>query len=156
MEIKKIYLDKAKKGYIVCEQCGKAQEIDASKFKANKRFRVTCKCKNLFYVEFEHREYYRKKVNLRGVFVRTYPDQAEKGRIIIQDISISGLSFATVDHNPLKKGDVLTLSFVLDNARSSDINVNGIVRAVHERDVGLEFQKLDVHTQKLLGFYLMP
>ncbi|MDP2992346.1 MAG: PilZ domain-containing protein [Deltaproteobacteria bacterium] len=155
MEIEKIYLDKKNQGYIICKQCGKTKKIDGSKFQTSKPIKVTCICKNIFYIQLELRQYYRKKVNLAGTFERIHPDKRAMGRITIEDISAGGLGFKTMSGSLLSSDDLLKIKFVLDNAHGSHIEVNAIVRSIREGYVGVEFQKLDEHSRKLIGFYLL-
>ncbi|MEW6327939.1 MAG: PilZ domain-containing protein [Thermodesulfobacteriota bacterium] len=155
MEIEKIYLDKNNQGYIVCKQCGKTKKIDGSNFHTSKPIKVTCICKNIFYIQLELRQYYRKKVNLAGTFERIHPDNRAVGRITIEDISAGGLGFRTMSSNVLIPNDLVKIKFILDDTHGSHVEVNAIIRSIREGHVGVEFRELDEHSRKLIGFYLL-
>ncbi len=155
MDPEKVYLDKNNEGYVICKRCGESKKVNASNFKKNQPVKITCVCKNTFYIQFEQRQHYRKEVNIAGLFERIYPDHREKGAIIVEDISAGGLRFSTTTNNFLNKNDLLRITFVLDDTQKSHIEVKAIVKHIRARYVGVEFQGLDPQTQKTIGFYLL-
>ena len=61
-----------------------------------------------------------------------------------------------INRGTVKKGDALSVEFVLDDNARSTIFENVIVRSVKDRFIGAEFVNPCEHTKKVLGFYLLP
>jgi hypothetical protein len=94
-------------------------------------------------------------VSLPGIFERICPGNAEKGKVIVQDISQNGVGFLTYTKQKINVNDVLKLKFTLNDPHSSTIDVRGTVKIVKDQYVGVELDRPNEHTQKILGFYLM-
>ena len=152
---KKVYLNKNKEGYFNCGQCGKAQKLSARDSGSHIAKGVDCSCSSVTDVYLEQRQHFRKDVEFMGTFEKIYPDSPEMGKIIVVDISHTGMKFRTVTGNQLKKDDVIQIRFALKNNHDSIIAENGIVRFVNGLYVGIEYQHLSEHTKKLMGSHLM-
>ena len=152
---KKVYLNKNKEGYLNCGQCGKAQKLSARDSGSHIAKGVDCSCSSVTDVYLEQRQHFRKDVEFMGTFEKIYPDSPEMGKIIVVDISHTGMKFRTVTGNQLKKDDVIQIRFALKNNHDSIIAENGIVRFVNGLYVGIEYQHLSEHTKKLMGSHLM-
>jgi hypothetical protein len=152
---KKVYVNKNKEGRFTCGHCGKAHTLSARDSAAPIAKGVDCSCTSVTDVHLEQRQHFRKDVELIGTFKNIYPDSSEMGKIIVEDISHTGMKFKTVTRNHLKKDDVIQIRFALKGAHNSLIAENGVVRFVNGLHVGIEFQYLSEHTKKLIGFYLM-
>lgn len=76
--------------------------------------------------------------------------------MIVEDLSRTGLRFRTLGTQNIQEGDLITVRFTLDDSRDSVIRLKAITKRIQEGHVGAQFQGLDEHTNKLLGFYLMP
>lgn len=155
IEKKKVYLNKNKEGYVNCSHCGKAHKIDAKDTESHIAKRLACCCSSVIDVHLEQRQYFRKDVEFIGTFKRIYPDTSEMGKVIIEDISHTGMRLKTVTRNHLKKDDIIEIRFALKDSHDSIIAENGVVRFVKDAHVGIEFQHLSEHSKKLIGFYLM-
>ena len=152
---KKVYLNKNKEGHFNCGQCGKAQKLSAKDSESHIEKGVDCSCTSVTDVHLEQRQHFRKDVEFIGTFEKIYPDSSEMGKIIVEDISHTGMKFKTVTRNHLKKDDVIQIRFALKGNHNSIIAENGVVRFVNGFYVGIEFQHLSEHTKKLIGFHLM-
>jgi hypothetical protein len=153
--MKRVYLDRSRSGSVVCEKCGKVQRLSVPTSVNNQTIWIKCKCAHSFPVLMDQRQYYRKNVRLSGLFEKVYPRDAEKGKIIIQDISQTGVGFTTYVKRNIQINDVVSVEFVLDDPHKSSIHVLGIVKIVKDKYVGVEFDRPNEHVQKILGFYLM-
>jgi CRP-like cAMP-binding protein len=109
------------------------------------------------------REFYRKAVDIEGFY---YP---EKNSILtmpgrIKDISKTGLRLEVSEANSYRcshqPGDEFFLKAILPNGKKLEVRTK-IVR-LHEPPakgmlaLGMRFQKMDIETNKVLGFFLMP
>ena len=152
---KKVYLNKNKEGHFNCGQCGKAHKLSAKDSESHIAKGVNCSCTSVTDVYLEQRQHFRKDVEFIGTFEKIYPDSSEMGKIIVEDISHTGMKFKTVTRNHLKKDDVIQIRFALKGNHNSIIAENGVVKFVNGLYVGIEFQHLSAHTKKLIGFHLM-
>jgi hypothetical protein len=155
IEKKKIYSNRNKEYYVNCGHCGKAQKISVRDSESHIAQGIVCSCSNVTDVHLEQRQHFRKDVEFIGSFKKVYPDSSEMGKVVLKDISHTGLKFKTVTRNYLKKNDIIHIRFALKDSRNSIIAENGFVRFVKGPYVGIEFQHLSEHSKKLIGFYLM-
>jgi hypothetical protein len=155
MEAHKVRLTPDNVAVIKCPHCGTTRTVNAEKLN-NPRgpLKGRCKCGAAFHVLFEVRKAYRKETRLHGNYVKHSAGQ-EQGRIIVKNISLSGIGFTTLSKHNLKQGDKVKLKFTLDDKRRSEIEKNGVVNVVNDKSIGCEFMDSD-HQDKALGFYLMP
>ena len=162
MKIKKIYVNDNEKGTLTCEQCGKTKVINFSHFKnVGKPLKVKCSCEHFFFVTIEVRKFYRKSTHLIGEYIKISSDATkglEKGSMIVEDLSRTGLGFRTKTPHNICVADMLRVRFVLDDAKHSEVSKSVIVRQVTHHFVGAEFVDFDTfnETNRSLGFYLMP
>lgn len=156
MKVRKIYFSKKGMCSIICHHCTKANRVDTNNVNLNKPIKINCTCGKKFFVQLEQREYYRKSVKLTGIFEKIFPENTQKIKVVIEDISYTGLGCRTLTKHYLEKNDVLELNFSLDDAHNSQITEKGIVKDIRDRYLGIEFQELSQHNRKLIGFYLLP
>ncbi len=156
MNIRKVYSGKKDECSVICHYCGRINRIDRTKIRIDRPIEIECSCQNSFYIQLEQREYYRKHVRLTGTFEKIFPENRERGRIIIEDISYTGIGCRTVAQQNLNINDIVQLDFVLDDVHNSKIIENGIVRDIRDRYLGIAFQELSQHNRKIIGFYLLP
>jgi len=153
--MKTVYLNKEREGRAICEKCGRVQRIQVAETVLDHTVTITCKCRHTFAVRIDQRQHYRKDVSLPGAFERIYPDATEKGRVIVRDISQTGVGFLTYTKRQINVNDVLKVRFTLDDPNSSKIEVRGTVKIVKDQYVGVELDRPNEHIRKVLGFYLM-
>jgi hypothetical protein len=162
MQTHTIYANLSETVTLVCEQCHRSKVIKAAAVKDFLRpLQIRCPCGTTFEVKIVIRQFYRKKTRLPGMYIK-YDMQTEEileqGRIIIEDISRTGLGFRTVYRHTILVNDVLSLAFTLDDKQKTDIRKSVRVRRVNDRLIGAEFVDHDAYTDinRILGFYLMP
>jgi len=153
--MRRVYVDKERKGRAICEKCGRVQRIQLAETAREQTIKIKCKCRHSFLVRIDQRQHYRKEVSLPGTFQRVSSESIEKGRVVVQDISQTGVGFLTYTKRKVNVNDVLNLKFTLDDPHSSMIDVRGTVKIVKDHYVGVELDRPNEHTQKILGFYLM-
>ena len=150
--MKKIYVDDTNQATIICPKCLFEKNIDVTNFKdTHKRLKAKCRCGEVFRFSLEYRKHYRKKVRLSGEYFVQGKD--EKGEIIIEDISASGIRFASLKPHYISRNDTVELKFTLDNPMRTEIQ--GLVKIIWiiDRNVGAEY--IDPKSlEKGLGFYL--
>jgi hypothetical protein len=156
MNVRKIHCGKKLECTVTCHYCGKPNRIDTTTVKLEQPIQIECKCGNYFFIQLEQREYYRKEVKLTGNYQRLLPENQEKGKLIIEDISYTGIGCRTVKKHNLKVEDVLHVEFILDDVHNSQVSENGIVKDIRDRYLGIKFQDLSQHSRKIIGFYLLP
>jgi hypothetical protein len=150
--MKKIYADPTNQVTIICPKCGLEKIIDVTKFKdTHKRLKAKCRCGEIFRFILEYRKHYRKKVRLAGeYFVR---GKNEKGEIVIEDISASGIRFASLKPHYISRNDTVELKFKLDNPMRTQIQELVKIIWIIDRNVGAQFIN-PKSLEKDLGFYL--
>jgi c-di-GMP-binding flagellar brake protein YcgR len=121
-----------------------------------KPIRAKCTCGIKFTVLFERRANYRKPIGLLARFARKVNSELQVGEAVINDLSRGGLSMRVQRGVELKVGEVVTIEFRLDNMEQTLIRAQVAIKSIRRGAIGAEFQSLDDHTRKLLGFYLMP
>jgi len=150
--MKKIYADHTNQATIICPKCGLEKNIDVTNFKdTHKRLKAKCRCGEVFRFTLEYRKHYRKKVRLPGEYFIQGKD--EKGEIIIEDISASGIRFASLKPHYISRNDTVELKFTLDNTMRTQIKKLVKIIWIIDRNVGAQY--IDPKSlEKDLGFYL--
>jgi len=142
-----------------CPNCGAAKTRYVGKFKGNKRsVKVRCKCQSFFRVSFEFRKTFRKGTHLTGFYAQLQ-EAGEWIRMLVTDLSITGIGFSAFTNHNLTQGDELKVKFTLDDGRRSKIEKKDVVRWVKEREIGCQFMAsvgYDETYDTALNFYLMP
>lgn len=136
--MKKIYVDDTNRVTIICPKCELEKNIDVTNFKdTHKRLKAKCRCGEVFRFTLEYRKHYRKKVRLPGeYFVQR---KNEKGDIIIEDISASGIRFASLKPHYISRNDTVELKFTLDNPTRTEIHTPVTVKWIIDHNVGGQF-----------------
>ena len=152
--MKKFYADHTNQATIICPECGLERKIDVTKFKdTHKRLKARCRCGEVFRFTLEYRRHYRKKVNLAGEYVVQGKD--ERGEVIIEDISVSGIRFASLKPHFISRNDIVDLKFTLDNSMKTQIQELVKIIWIIDLNIGAEF----INPKSLennIGFYLKP
>ena len=150
--MKKIYVDDTNQATIICPKCLFEKNIDVTNFKdTHKRLKGKCRCGEVFRFSLEYRKHYRKKVRLSGKYFVQGKD--EKGEIIIEDISASGIRFASLKPHYISRNDTVELKFILDNPMRTEIQ--GLVKIIWIIDLNVGAEYIDPKSlEKDLGIYL--
>jgi hypothetical protein len=150
--MKKIYVDDTHQATIICPKCLFEKNIDVTNFKdTQKKLKAKCRCGEVFRFTLEFRKHYRKKVRLPGEYFVQGKD--EKGEIIIEDISASGIRFASLKPHYISRNDTVELKFTLDNSMRTEIQKIIKIIWIIDRNVGAQY--IDPKSlEKDLGLYL--
>jgi hypothetical protein len=150
--MKKVYVDDTNRVTIICPECGIEKNIDVTNFKdTHKRLKAKCRCGEIFRLTLEFRKHFRKKVRLPGEYL--VQGKNEKGEIIIEDISLSGVRFASLKPHYISRDDTIELKFTLDNPIKTQIRTVVKIKWIIDCNVGGQF--IDPESfEKDLGFYL--
>ncbi len=139
-KVVKTYVRPDNKAVIICPHCQQQKIILADSFRGpNYKFKAKCNCQKTFMVHLEFRKHIRKKTKLAGTDINHSPAE-RSGPLIIQNISMTGLSFAYFDVKGFKVGDKLNITFNLDDHRQAEISKEVIVIDVNQSLVGCKFE----------------
>ena len=154
-DIRRFFADKQGMLHVACPACEQVKSVYTSEVNhIVQPAKVYCTCGHVFHCFLEFRRTYRKEVSLPGEYVSL--KDKESGRMLVQDLSLEGIGFRTLDSHTLEVDDVVEVIFELDDRSRSEIRRQVRVRSVRGRFiVGAMFANLQ-YRDKALGFYLMP
>jgi hypothetical protein len=134
----KFYVDENNQARINCHNCGLNKNLDVTKFKdTHKRLKAKCRCGEVFRLTLDFRRHYRKNVRLAGEYFVL--EKNEKGEVLIEDISMTGIRFATLKPHNIFKDDTVELKFTLDNPMRTKVQeLVKIIRTI-DRNVGAQY-----------------
>ena len=141
---------------LTCPHCGIQKVVKAGLFMGHKhKIKIKCGCQKVFIINLEFRNRVRKKTHLRGTYIN-HSQKDSSGFLIIQDISVTGLSFASLDLKNFKVDDELRVEFTLDDEHRTEISKDIIVTDVRKKSVGCEYDSSEeVAFGSPLGYYIM-
>jgi hypothetical protein len=155
VETRKVYVDQDDTATLLCPNCGFSKTANVAKFKDRKEpLKIRCKCGSTFSVSFEFRRAHRKEANIRGDYCGL-PACKDWHGMLVKNISLTGIGFATFTAHNLRKGAELRVRFTLDDASQSELEKDVVMRVVKDKYLGCEFRERALF-DKALGFYLMP
>lgn len=160
MKVQKVFISGKEEVPIVCHNCGSHKSISTSSIRElGKTFKVKCRCGFSFSVVFEIRGHYRKPTDLLGTYNKVNPSDFGCN-ITVLNLSKTGVGFVIDSREghclDILPGDRIKLQFTLDDRERTIIQSFVLVRNISEGRVGAEFERLDPHAAKQLGFYLIP
>jgi len=136
----KFYVDENNQARITCHKCGINKNLDVTKFKdTHKRLKAKCKCGEEFRLTLDFRRHYRKNVQLAGEYVVQEKD--EKGEILIEDISMTGINFATLMPHNFAINDTVELKFTFGNPMKTRVQEPVKIIRIIDRNVGAQYIK---------------
>jgi PilZ domain len=152
MEPVKVNIANKTSALVTCPKCESTRELDLSNKDIPYLVMASCICGNKYSVQFDKRIYYRKQVRSTGTCCKG-SGSVDSKPITIVDISRSGISFIIERDRSFDVDDEIKLEFALGGT-----NVRCIVKimSIIDTRIGAKFDKLDEHTQKIIGFFLMP
>ena len=154
-KISKSYVRPDDTAVLTCPHCNKQKVILANAYIGFKhKLKVKCHCKQRFLVHLEFRRHVRKTTVLKGIY-SYHSDKHSSGKLIIQDISLGGISFTSLDIGNFKVGDELKLNFTLNDEHLTNIRKDVIVRNIRQRIVGCEFKEPEDVCGGPLGYYIV-
>ncbi len=138
---------------IVCKNCGFIRLVKGDEIESLRRpFIFHCKCGQTFPCRIDGRKSYRKIVELNGDYVNRR--NLKKGSMIVKDISLGGLGIMVADAKDFQQGDVLDVTFMLDDGKETEIQRIAVIRRIMGQEIGCELIKNQAY-DKRLGFYLL-
>ena len=150
-KMKKISVDNSNQVTILCTKCGLEQTKNVFKFKdSHKQLKAKCKCGEVVRSTLDFRKYSRKNVQLAGEYLIQGKD--EKGEIVVEDISMSGIRFSCLKPNQITRNDIVELKFNLDTPIEMEINPITVIKWTTDRNIGGLFLGPNSLKQDL-GFY---
>ncbi|OGQ99472.1 MAG: hypothetical protein A2521_00765 [Deltaproteobacteria bacterium RIFOXYD12_FULL_57_12] len=155
MDVEKVYVRADDTATIKCPRCNAVKQLSVTNFKNTKKIlKIKCACQEVFCVSLEFRKMYRKETKLDGSYNNTSKEN-DKNRMIVNNISMSGVGFTCIANHKIEKGDRLKVTFTLDDQHRSVIVREAVARLVQGSYIGCEFINVDAF-DKYLGFYLRP
>jgi hypothetical protein len=139
-EIRKVYVDQDDTAVVGCPYCLSSRIVNAAKYRnRSDPLTVTCTCKKSFLVFFEWRRASRKETYLQGYWSKL-PECKEWIRILVRDISDTGIAFTTLAGHGLREGDKVKVRITKDDGMGTEIEKTAVVRRVAQNDyVGCQF-----------------
>lgn len=138
-----------------CPACGKTQPVVSDKIaNGGRSFSTICSCGETFAVFLERRKAYRREVSLRDTYRRTFPE-GEFGEMSVENLSMTGVGFETLDANNLEEGDEVVLQCVLADGKHKGFESVAVAVCCHERYVGCRFKDLSRDAEVRLVEYLL-
>lgn len=153
METIKVFVRENDTVTIVCPSCNLPKNVSVASFRNKCHFlKVRCPCQAVFRVHLDFRRYYRKPTDLPGIF-RSIKPAGMSGEAQIKDLSQGGVGFTVSDTHLIEKGNVLSLSFTLDDKKKTRLVKEVVVMSVDKNFIGCSFVEKQAY-DKELGFYL--
>lgn len=124
-----------------CPKCRLRAKVALEKVGHTYHCRVKCSCGNVFNAEIEFRERSRKQLDIPGSYelVRREtagPEAAGPGNCRVIDLSRIGLAFLKSGGRQLNAGEIVRVSFRLDDVEATEITQDCEVRHVKDDFVG--------------------
>jgi hypothetical protein len=152
-----VYITSSNTAVFRCPHCQRTKPVDVSSFgelKQPLRFKVKCPCGQTTVSVIEKRRRYRKETNLVGTYVHYVDGQPKgKGPVRIKDVSTSGMKLQITGSDTFAIGDLLKVSFQLDDPPRSQVQKKVVIRNISPTLIGTEFAPTET-IDKALGFYL--
>ena len=153
---------------IICPKCDMVTRIPHARLPGRFLSRIKCRCRHSFIIKVEHRDKFRKKVNFPGFYELAETDNPELKAganvrwesvhidrkiptCLVTDLSRHGIGFVIIDHRSLNEGDIVDLTFNLDDSNETKIEQRCKVERVNEKQVGCSL----IGNNVKLGFYLL-
>jgi hypothetical protein len=139
-----------------CDCCQRSKKIDISAYGAlhSLRVNIKCGCGHITGAVLEKRRAYRKETDFKGSYIHYVNGQPKgKGLLTVKDVSKTGLKLKIAAPDAMAVGDLLKVSFHLDDPQKSLIQKKVLIRNISADSVGTEFAPTET-LDKSLGFYL--
>jgi hypothetical protein len=152
-----VYMTDSSTAMFRCPHCQRTKKMDVSTFGEQKqplRFKVKCPCGQTTVSVLEKRRRYRKDTNFSGTYVHYVDGRPQsKGPARIKNLSTSGMKLLITSSENFAVGDLLKVSFQLDDPPRSLIQKKVVIRNLSLPLIGTEFAPTET-IDKALGFYL--
>jgi hypothetical protein len=159
-DMQPIVVTRDNKAVLTCPACDRTKIIDVSPYIKHSRavkIKIKCPCGHHHPVALERRRHFRKTVNFQGSFAGTGRHKGGMGKMVVRDLSQTGLKFQINDTTSLCIGDTILVAFELDDSKRSPIRKESVVRRTDGADLGVEFLSADPSdpNTQAIGFYLL-
>jgi len=159
MEVERFYVKRDNTVEIKCPYCQTSKIVPVEKLKNPKEvIKVRCVCRKIFYAVLEFRKMNRKGTQLKGRYVNQSREN-DKGGMLVNNISMNGIGFYTVNSHKIEKDNILNVDFKIDDAQktfmSREVIVRRVVKGSKFDHVGAEYVNIAEY-DKYLDFYLLP
>ncbi len=154
MNTLRVCLNREKKGFITCRQCGMTRIIDVSNHSdaIEKPVIAKCNCGSVYKIIFE-RKFHRATTSIPAT-LHHLNTQNLMEQVLITSLSVGDVGFL-MNHSRLKINQVYQLDFCLDDGTGTSISEEIIIRRVNSYDIGAEFSEQNRYNYAL-DFYTMP
>jgi hypothetical protein len=137
--VKKIYVNAEDTAEIECPHCKTVRTLHVKKFKGAKRkVKMRCRCHSGFHVSFEFRKAQRRESDIKGYYAE-FPNVDKWRRMLITNISVTGVGLLTHAMHGLSRGNQLRVRFTTNGARRHVVEKDAVVRWVADGNIGCEF-----------------
>lgn len=140
-----------------CPYCQRTKTVDVASLgdlAQPLRFRLKCPCGQVTASVVDKRRRFRKETRFPGSYVHYVDGQPRgKGSLTVKDLSVNGMKLMIASGETFNRGDVLKVSFRLDDAQRSPVEKKVIIRSISPPFFGTEFAPTET-LDKALGFYL--
>jgi len=151
--IEKVFVNAEGEVTVVCANCNTPKVFNVLHLRDRPHYlKVKCHCGNVFIVELDFRQTYRKGTKLSGNFTML-PPSLERGVCVVIDLSLTGLRFQTIGAQKLQIGQRGYIDFDLDNKKKTHIRKEVIIRKIEGNEYGCQFVE-NQGFEKELGFYM--
>ncbi|OQX13399.1 MAG: hypothetical protein BWK80_42865 [Desulfobacteraceae bacterium IS3] len=138
---KKVFINNQNKAMFLCPACEKSRSLNVPGYRnVGEVIRITyrCACGSSYDLLLERRKFFRKDVNLPGVYYILGADKV-KGSMTVKNLSRAGLRLELKGEKHLKIGDKLLIGFCLDNNGKTVVKKKVVVRNMFGTHIGAEF-----------------
>jgi hypothetical protein len=126
------------KALLQCPYCQSARIVDVGQLpNCRDVVKVRCVCRQAFCVSFEWRKACREETHLDGLYFKSHGDK-DWGKIVVRNMSATGIGFKTLTSHTLHHGDKVKVSFALAPLGCNNIEKSGVVKVVKDKYVGCE------------------
>jgi hypothetical protein len=153
----KVYITSENTVVFRCPNCQRTKTVPAKDLGDRQplRFKLKCPCGQITVSTVEKRRQYRKEIDLPGSYIHYVDGQARgNGLLRVRDISARGMNLFISTHKNFTAGDILKVSFTLDDACRSRVEKKVVIRRLTPPTFGVEFAPNET-LDKALGFYLL-
>ncbi|WP_339137456.1 MAG: PilZ domain-containing protein [Candidatus Electrothrix sp. GW3-4] len=141
---------------ITCPSCNRVRRIPVKKYrKTSHSLTARCTCNARFTLHLDFRHYYRKEIDLPGLWKKARSAGRGWQDMRVRNLSRGGLGFTVSGQQQPEEKQALLVEFQLDDRKKTKIVQKVRVCTVHGDYVGCKFIDLGLF-EKELGFYLLP
>jgi hypothetical protein len=154
METTRVFVRPDNTATLVCPACSRPKNISVASYRDKCHFlKVRCPCGNVFRIQLDFRQHYRKTTQLPGTYVCLRPAGIGGGRMTVSDLSQGGAGLTVDERHDLQIGCLLDLTFHLDDRKRTKLRKKAVVRSIKGNFVGCQFTDKELY-EKEIGFYL--